>query len=203
MKQITTEVVNTFLTGHDPMEHIISIECAFDEDQVNIIYVDSKGVKRIKKDDFKPFVWVKHSAAIRLFNGNRAELRKNLRYYGIAVKKLITANDDGEEHERLESGYKYLFYATRRMTNQRFQKFFTDAGVPIHPRQKKGEENNGNREYMAVTPIEQYMIATGRRLFKGYDTYNQLNRFIFDLETQGLNPKVHRIEQIGIHTNKG
>lgn len=203
MKQITTEVVNTFLSGHDPMEHIISIECAFDEDQVNIVYVDSKGVKRIKKDDFKPFVWVKHSAAIRLFNGNRAELRKNLRYYGIAIKKLITANEDGVEHERLESGYKYLFYATRRMTNQRFQKFFTDAGVPIHPRQKKGEAQNGNREYMAVTPVEQYMIATGRRLFKGYDTYNELNRFIFDLETQGLNPRIHRIEQIGIHTNKG
>ena len=203
MKQITAEVVNTFLSGHDPMEHIISIECGFDEDQVNIIYVDSQGVKRIKKDDFKPFVWVKHSAAIRLFNGNRAELRKQLRLYGIAIKKLITANEDGTEHERLESGYKYLFYATRRMSNQVFQQFFSKAGVPIHPRQKKGEAPSGNREYMAVTPIEQYMIATGRRLFKGYDTYNELNRFIFDLETQGLNPKIHRIEQIGIHTNKG
>ena len=49
---------------------------------------------------------------------------------------------------------------------------------------------------MGVTPVEQYMIATGRRLFKGYDTYDELNRFIFDLETQGLNPKRHRIEQI-------
>ena len=204
LKQITTEVVNTFLLGHDPMERIISIECAWDEDQVNIIYVDGKGVKRVKKDDFKPFIWVKHSAAIRLFNGNRAELRKQLRLYGISVKKLITANDSGEEHERLESGYKYLFYATRRMSNQIFQSFFTKAGVPIHPRQKKGEtEINSNREFMGVTPIEQYMIATGRRLFKGYDTYDELNRFIFDLETQGLNPRIHRIEQIGIHTNKG
>ena len=204
LKQITTEVVNTFLLGHDPMERIISIECAWDEDQVNIIYVDSKGVKRVKKDDFKPFIWVKHSAAIRLFNGNRAELRKQLRLYGISVKKLITANDNGEEHERLESGYKYLFYSTRKMSNQVFQSFFSKAGVPIHPRQKKGEtEINSNREFMGVTPIEQYMIATGRRLFKGYDTYNELNRFIFDLETQGLNPRIHRIEQIGIHTNKG
>ena len=203
MKQITTEVVNTFLTGHDPMERIISIECSFDEDQVNIIYVDDKGVKRIKKDDFKPFVWVKHSAAIRLFDGNRATLRKALREYGIAIKRLVTANEDGTEHERLESGYKYLFYATRRMSNQVFQSFFSKAGVPIHPRQKKGEAPNANREYMAVTPIEQYMVATGRRLFKGYDAYNDLNRFIFDLETQGLNPKIHRIEQIGIHTNKG
>ena len=204
LKEITTEVVNTFLNGHDPMERIISIECAWDEDKVNIIYVNEKGEKRIKQDDFKPFIWVKHSAAIRLFNGNRAELRKQLRTYGISIKKLITSNDKGEEHERLESGYKYLFYATRRMSNQIFQSFFTKAGVPIHPKQKKGETNtNSNREFMGVTPVEQYMIATGRRLFKGYDTYDELNRFIFDLETQGLNPKRHRIEQIGIHSNKG
>ena len=93
MKQITTEVVNTFLTGHDPMEHIISIECAYDEKKVNIIYVNDKGEKRIKQDDFKPFIWVKHSAAIRLFEGNRARLRQELRRYGISVKKLITENN--------------------------------------------------------------------------------------------------------------
>lgn len=204
MKEITTEVVNTFLNGHDPMERIISIECAWDEDEVSIIYVDPNGIKRVKKDAFKPFIWVKHSAAIRMFGGNRSELRKYLNLYGIKVKKLITSNDSGEEHERLESGYKYLFYTTRKMSNQVFQGFFSKAGTPIHPRQKKDEVNtSGNREFMGITPIEQYMIATGRRLFKGYDAYNQLNRFIFDLETQGLDPKRHRIEQIGIRTNKG
>ena len=204
MKEITTEVVNTFLNGHDPMERIISIECAWDEDEVSIIYVDQNGIKRVRKDAFKPFIWVKHSAAIRMFGGNRSELRKYLNMYGIKVKKLITSNDSGEEHERLESGYKYLFYTTRKMSNQVFQGFFSKAGTPIHPRQKKDEVNtSGNREFMGITPIEQYMIATGRRLFKGYDTYNQLNRFIFDLETQGLDPKRHRIEQIGIRTNRG
>ena len=204
MKEITTEVVNTFLNGHDPMEHIISIECAYDEKKVNIIYVNDKGEKRIKQDDFKPFIWVKHSAAIRMFNGNRAELRKQMRLFGIKVKRLITENNDGTEHERLESGYKYLFYATVPMSNQTFQGFFSKAGTPIHPKQKKDEPlNSSNREFMGVTPIEQYMIATGRRLFKGYDAYNQLNRFVFDLETQGLNPKIHRINQIGIRTNKG
>ena len=204
MKEITTEVVNTFLNGHDPMERIISIECAWDEDEVSIIYVDQNGIKRVRKDAFKPFIWVKHSAAIRMFGGNRSELRKYLNLYGIKVKKLITSNDSGEEHERLESGYKYLFYTTRKMSNQVFQGFFSKAGTPIHPRQKKDEVNtSGNREFMGITPIEQYMIATGRRLFKGYESYNQLNRFIFDLETQGLDPKRHRIEQIGIRTNKG
>lgn len=203
MKEITTDVVNTFLNGHDPMEHIIAIECGYDEDKVNIIYVNEKGEKRIKQDDFKPFIWVKHSAAIRLFNGNRPLLRKKLKQYGISIKKLITSKDDETQNERLENGYKYLFYATRRMSNQVFQLFFKEGGVPINERKKTDAPNESNREFMAVTPVEQYMIKSGRRLFKGYESYNELNRFIFDLETQGLDPKRHRIEQIGIHTNRG
>ena len=203
MKEITSEVVNAFLSGHDPMERIISIECDYQEDQVNIVYVDENGVKRIRKDDFKPFIWVKQSAAIRLFNGDRNRIRSMMRSYGIAVKALITSKEREEANERLENGYKFLFYATRKMSNKRFQQFFTDGGVPINERAKKGEKRESNREYMAVTPVEQYMIASGKRLFKGYESYDDLNRFIFDLETQGLNPKIHRIEQIGIHTNKG
>lgn len=62
---------------------------------------------------------------------------------------------------------------------------------------------SSSREIMAIAPIEQYMIATGRRLFKGYEEYDQLKRFLFDLETQGLNPRIHAIDQIGIRTNRG
>ena len=203
MREITSEAVNTFLNGHDPMEHIITIECGYDEDQVNIIYVDKKGVKRIKKDDFKPFAWVKHSAAIRLFDGNKTKLRSTMRRYGIAVKALITSKDGEEPNERLENGYKYLFYATRKMCNKVFQTFFQEGGVPLQERKKTSTPTESNKEYMVVTPVEQYMIQTGRRLFKGYDSYDQLLRFIFDLETQGLNPRIHRIEQIGIHSNRG
>lgn len=203
MKKITSEVVSAFLDGSDPMERIISIECGFDENQVNIIYVDNNGVKRIKKDDFKPFLWAKHSAATRLYEGNKATIRKEMNKYGISVKKLITSNDGEEAHERLENGYKYLFYATRKMSNSVFQSFFSKGGVPIYPKKKSDEPNTSNKEFIAVTPVEQYMIRSGKRLFKGYQTYNELKRFIFDLETQGLNPRVHRIDQIGIHTNKG
>ena len=71
MEKIATERVNEFLSGHDPMERIITIECGYDEEDVSIIYVDSKGIKRIRKDAFKPFIWVKNSAAVRMFNGDR------------------------------------------------------------------------------------------------------------------------------------
>ena len=203
MKEITTETVNTFLSGHDPMEHIITIEYDYQEDNVNIIYVNEKGEKRIKREDFKPFIWVKHSAAIRMCNGDRKLLLKKMKAYGIAVKELITSNGK-DENERLENGYKYLFYATRKMKYQVFTNFFSECGVPISERKTKANPNpQQNKEFMTVTPVEQYMISSGRRLFKGYESYNELHRFIFDLETQGLNPKIHRIEQIGMHTNKG
>lgn len=204
MREITSEVVNTFLNGHDPMEHIITIECAYDEDKVSIVYINDKGQKRIKLDDFKPFVWVKNSAAIRLFGGDRKKIMSRLRQYGISVKKLITTEEGkAEVSDRLENGYKYMFYATRRMSNKTFQQFFQEAGVPINEKAKKNQPNEPNREFLAATPVEQYMIQTGKRLFKGYNNYDDLTRLTFDLETQGLNPKIHRIEQIGIHTNKG
>lgn len=204
VEKITTEAVNSFLNGHDPMQHIISIECAYDEDKVSIIYVNDNGEKRVRLDDFKPFVWCKNSAAVRLFDGDKKKLISRMRAYGISVKKLITSDGVGQENERLENGYKYMFYATRKMTYKTFLMFFQEGGVPIHERKKKDTDSkNNSKEYMSVTPVEQYMISTGRRLFKGYDSYNELNRLVFDLETQGLNPRIHRIEQIGIRTNRG
>jgi DNA polymerase elongation subunit (family B) len=202
-KIISTEVVNTFLSGHDPMEHIITIECDYQEDKVSIIYVNDKGQKRVKLDDFKPFIWCKNSAAIRLYDGDRQKLIKAMRTYGINCKKLKTTEEGQKEvSERLENGYKYMFYATRRMSYQTFLKFFKEAGVPVHDN-KKNSQGESNREFMGVTPVEQYMIQTGKRLFKGYDNYNDLNRFTFDLETEGLNPRVHRISQIGLRNNRG
>lgn len=203
MKEITNEMVNTFLNGRDPMERIITIECGYTDDRVSIVYINEKGEKRIKMEDFKPFIWVKNSAAIRLFDGNRGTLLRKMREYGISVKALDTTTENKKD-ERLESGYKFLFYATRRMSNAQFMNFFTEGKVPVHERATKANPNpSSNREYMAVTPVEQYMIASGRRLFKGFNNYNDLLRLTFDLETQGLNPNIHRIEQIGIHTNRG
>lgn len=202
-KIISKEVVNTFLTGHDPMERIITIECDYQEDKVSIVYVNDKGEKRVKLDDFKPFIWCKNSAAIRLYEGDRRKISQAMREYGISCKKLKTAEEGQKEvSDRLENGYKYMFYATRRMSYQTFQKFFKEGGVPIHDN-KKSSQSESNREFMGVTPVEQYMIQTGRRLFKGYENYNDLNRFTFDLETQGLNPRVHRISQIGLRNNRG
>lgn len=202
MKEITSEMVNGFLSGHDPMEHIVTIECDYMDDKVNIIYLNENGEKRVKRDDFKPFAWVKNSACVRMFGGNRGTLRRKMRELGINVKELITHTESSIDSERLSNGYKYIFYSTKRMPYSKFLNFFTEAGTPVYEKKKDGD-GRGSKEFMVISPVEQYMIRTGKRLFKGYDNYDDLKRFLFDLETQGLNPRVHAIDQIGMRTNKG
>ena len=128
-----------------------------------------------------------------------------MREFGIGVKGLTTQLNNEAVSDRLMSGYKYLFYAKRKMSFQRFLMFFQLAKTPIFNNKKKqpNEKNSSNREFLSVSPVEQYMIYTGKRLFKGYDNYDCLKRLQFDIETQGLNPEIHAIDQIGIRTNKG
>lgn len=198
--------VNAFLQGRDSMEHIISMECDYQSDKVYIIYVNDKGEKRVARENFKPFLWAKQNVAKKMFNGDRKKISQEMRARGIACKALSIQNEKHPNPStRLEYGYRLLFYATRPMTYNYFLKFFSDAGTPLYPKKKKGQETEerGNANMMAVAPIEQHMISTGKRLFKGYEGYDELKRLVFDLETQGLNPRVHAIDQIGIRTNKG
>ena len=199
------EVINQFLSGQDPMEKIIAMECSYNDDEVSIIFNNAKGEKRVRMEAFKPFVWAKNSVAVRMFGGDRKTLKKKMVEWGIGVKALTTTFDKNYTAERLENGYKYIFYAKRKMSYQKFMMFFQQAGTPIYPKANKNikEPIQSPREFLAVAPVEQYMISSGRRLFKGVENYDELKRLQFDLETQGLNPEIHAIDQIGIRTNKG
>lgn len=206
MKKFTTEEISAFLNGRDPMERIVNIECSYTDEKVSIIYVNKEGKKMIKTDYFKPFVWAKNSIAVRMFDGNREELKKHMAEYGISVKALKTNNGNEASSERLENGYKYMFYAKRPMSFQQFLMFFQMAKTPIYDTKKKKDINEkiiSSREFLSISPVEQYMISTGKRFFKGYNNYDEVKRLQFDLETQGLNPEIHAIDQIGIRTNKG
>lgn len=201
-KKFTEDDINRFLNGHDNFEHITNIECSYDDEEVSIIYNKDKR-KLVRKEPFLPFVWAKNSVCIRMFDGNRDMLKKVMAEFKIKVKKLINTNSDGNvPSERLQNGYKYMFYAAEKMSYQRFMKFFIVAGTPIYPKNTANILSK-DKEFLAISPVEQYMIASGRRLFKGYENYDDVKRLIFDLETQGLNPKIHAISQIGIRTNKG
>ena len=134
MAQVTSEVVNTFINGRDPMERIVSVECGYQDDKVSIIYINENGEKRVRKEDFKPFAWVKKSGAIKLFDGNRSLLKAKLREYNIGIKTLDIGSDDEKiiNNERIINGFKFLFYAKHKMTFTRFQRFFEEAKLPIY-----------------------------------------------------------------------
>lgn len=207
-KEITQEVIQTFIEGHDPMERIVNITYSYQNDYVTIFYRNENGAKCSRKEPFYPFVWATRSACNKLCNGDRKAVSELLKQFNIGVKKLSNTNIKGEVIQEFENGYMFMFYAKRPMSNSKFQQFFKRAENPIYAKKnKKGEEvlrsSSESKQYLVVPPVEQFMISTGKRFFKGYDDYDEVFRMIFDLETEGLDPKKHGINQIGIRTNKG
>ena len=201
MAEVSKEQIESFLNGSNPQERIIKIEGDYNDSKIHVIYRDEDGKMRIEHDDFYPFVWCKLSVCTKLYNGNRETLKQQMRLYGIKVKALRTNNSDGITPERMENGFRFMFYAQIPMSYTKFLEFFENGGCPVYG--KRDDGSNRVQEFIAVSNTEQYMISTGKRLFKGYNDYDDLLRLTWDLETEGLDPHVNAISQIGIRTNKG
>jgi len=54
-----------------------------------------------------------------------------------------------------------------------------------------------------LSPVEQYLVQKNKRLFKGFEEYDEIHRFVFDIETTGLDPKTSKIFLIGMKDNRG
>ena len=199
-QQISEERINQFLSGRDPMMGIITMECGYQDDEVSIIYKHPTAGKKLKKVDFEPFVWAKVEGARSLYidpkTGKQDQilLKKKMSQYGIVAKGLTIHSEDGFTTERLENGYRVMFEAKNKMSFNRFIQFFKQGGCDLWGKDKL---------FLSVAPVEQYMMKSGKRMFKGFEDYDNLTRLEFDLETTGLNPEECSIEQIGIRTNKG
>lgn len=211
--EITTDVINSFINGTDPQERIVNLEYKYNEDKIKVFYRDANDVKHYKMEPFYPFVWATRRACLKLCGGDRPEVQRLLREYGIAIKTLDTRNNEGEVvPEIAEEGYIFMFQAKRPMSYQRFSKFFKEAGNPLYSKSKDDDNveeeesinisKSDDRQYLVVTPQEQFMIANGKRFFKGYEDYDEIIRMIFDLETEGLDPRYNRINQIGVRFNR-
>jgi len=200
MQEISEERINQFLSGRDQMMGIIAMECGYQDEQVSIIYRHPTAGKKLKKVDFEPFVWAKMEGARKLYidpktgKQDKILLQKKLTQFGITVKGLNIHSDDGNTTERLENGYRILFEAKNKMSFNKFLQFFKYGGCDVYGQDKL---------FLAVLPVEQYMMKSGKRMFKGFEDYDQLLRLEFDLETTGLDPTTDSIEQIGLRSNHG
>ena len=210
-QEITTDVINSFINGNDPQERIVNLDYKFNEDKIKVYYRNINDVKCYKMEPFYPFVWATRHACLKLCNGDREQVKALLRKYHIGIRTLDVKNNSGETVQSIaENGYTFMFYAKNPMSYQKFLKFFREAGNPIYSKSKDDDDDNteeiitkeDSRQYLIVPPQEQFMITTGKRFFKGYDDYDELLRLIFDLETEGLDPRYNRINQIGVRFNR-
>ncbi len=207
-KEITPEIVNSFLEGNDPQERIVNLEYSYKDNFIKVYYRNENDEKCMTMEPFYPFLWAKKSACQKLCGGDRNEVKELLRKYNIGVKALDTTNKDGKVVDEIINGYTFLFFAREPMSYSQFLEFFKKAKNPIYndKKDKNGNEipvaKRDDKQFLSVTPQEQYLISTGKRFFKGYDDYDQTLRLIFDLETTGLNTETDRIEQFGIRFNR-
>ena len=198
-KEISLEAIEKFLDGHNDQQRIVNLDYKYDWDYIKVFYRDENDSRCVEEYPFFPFVWAKLTVCTKLCNGNRNELKTLMSRYGIGVKELDITNLQGEQCDEMLDGYRYLFYAKRKMSYSDFLDFFKKTGYPIY---SKDDSQKGSKYYLCVTPQEQFLISTGKRFFKGYEDYNELLRMIFDLETEGLDPTRHRIKLNGIRLNR-
>ena len=209
-KKIPREVIEQFINGDDPQERIVNIDYKYKDDFISVYYRNEKDEKCIERQPFYPFAWATRKACLSLCNGNRTDIKALLNKYGITVEKLSNTSIDGIVRKEFEDGYMFMFRARKPMSYQNFLAFFRQAGYPIYPEKKKKKEKKedteekreGNKDYLIVTPQEQFLISTGKRFFKGYTDYDQLLKMTFDLESTGLDTEKDRIVQLGVRLNR-
>ena len=186
---ISDEEIESFLHGNDPEEFIVAIEYDYRE---NCIYkikeIPGKG-KEIRKDTFTPFAWVGDLRGIKFYNDSKALQKEAMTKHGIVIDKLETHNN-----ERLEKGMTYMVKSLKGY--RELIQFFRDGGCDPWGDKTKDK-------VMILPPVEQYLISKEKRLFKGFENYEEVTRLVYDLETTALDPKDGRIFMIGIKTNKG
>ena len=205
VKKISQEDIERFIEGHDPQERIVNLEYSYQDDFITVIYRDENDQKCRKKEKFYPFCWATRAACERLCHGDRNEVSRLLRFYEIGVKKLSQTDVNGVFRHEFDDGYLFMFYAKKPMSYSKFLQFFKKCDNPVFSRNKEEEafkSKSESKQYLIVTPQEQFLISSGKRFFKGYDDYDQVLKLTFDLETTGLDTEHDRINQIGIKFNR-
>lgn len=186
---ISQEVIENFLNGGDPEEFIVGVEYDYPTNTIYKIIQDPEKGKIVKPDSFTPFMWVGDLSGLNFYGNSKSVQKKRMGEFGIIIEKLETHGD-----ERLESGMKYLVKSIKSYTD--LISFFRMGG--LNPWDEKVRHN-----FTVLSPVEQYLIQTKKRLFKGIDDYGGVHRFVFDIETTGLDPETCNIILIGVKDNRG
>ena len=186
---ISQEIIENFLNGWDDEKYIVGVEYDYPTNTIYKIIQDPEQGKIIKKDTFTPFLWVGDLSGLNFYSNSKSQQKRAMSTHGIVIDKLETYGN-----ERLEGGLKYLVKSIKSYTN--LTSFFREGGIDPW--------NENFRQYFQVlSPVEQYLIDKKKRLFKGIDDYGGVHRFVFDIETTGLEADKDKIILIGVKDNRG
>ena len=186
---ISQEVIENFLNGGDDEKYIVGVEYDYPTNSISKIIQDPIKGKIVKTDSFIPFLWVGDLSELNFYQGSKQTQKRMMGKYGIIIEKLET-----QDNERLERGMKYLVKSIKSYTD--LINFFKQGGLDPW-----GEEVR--KHFTILTPVEQYLVQTKKRLFKGIEDYDGVYRFVFDIETTGLDPETCKIILIGVKDNRG
>jgi len=189
LDKATTEEIEKFLHGNDPEEYIVSLEYGWRSGRIYKIKEYPDRGKVIESDTFIPFCWVGDLSKKNFYNGSKEQQKAAISKHGILIEKLEYGDDD-----RLKNGLTYLIKTTKSYRD--LVSFFRQGGI--------NPWDSENRDaIMILPPIEQYLVQKKKRLFKGFEEYDDIHRFVFDLETTSLNPEDGRIFMVGMKDNRG
>jgi DNA polymerase elongation subunit (family B) len=186
---ISQEVIEGFLNGGDDEMYIVGVEYDYPTNTIWKIIQDPIEGKIIKSDTFTPFIWVGDLTGLNFYGNSKAMQKKRMGEFGILIEKL-----DTHGNERLENGMTHIVKSIKSYTD--LISFFRMGG--LNPWDEKVRQH-----FTVLNPVEQYLIQKKKRLFKGIDEYSGVNRFVFDIETTGLDPETCVIILIGVKDNRG
>ena len=186
---VSQEEIEKFLHGEDEEKYIVALEYDYRSNKIFKVIQHPTNGKQIKTDSFIPFAWVGDLKGKNFYNGSKHAQKIAMSEHGILIEKLDTHGD-----ERMEQGLKYMVKTTKTYSN--LVNFFKNGGLDPWDRE--------NTNAIAIlSPVEQYLCQKQKRLFKGFDEYDEVHRFVFDIETTGLDANTEKIFLIGMKDNRG
>jgi DNA polymerase elongation subunit (family B) len=186
---VPQEEIERFLLGEDEEKYIVSLEYDYKSSKIYKVIQDPIKGKLLRPDTFIPFAWVGDLKGKNFYKNDKHAQKRAMSENGIIIEKLDTHGD-----ERLENGLKYIVKTTKSYSN--LVNFFKGGGLDPW-----GRDNTDSIQILS--PVEQYLIQKNKRLFKGFEEYDEIHRFVFDIETTGLDPKTSKIFLIGMKDNRG
>lgn len=186
---VSQEEIEKFLLGEDEEKYIVALEYDYQSNKIFKVIQHPTNGKQIKSDNFIPFAWVGDLKGKNFYKGSKYAQKEAMSTHGIIIEKLDTRGD-----ERMEQGLKYLVKTTKTYSN--LVNFFKSGGLNPWDRE--------NSDSIAIlSPVEQYLCQKQKRLFKGFEEYDEVHRFVFDIETTGLDATKDKIFLIGMKDNRG